>query len=55
MQTENVQYFLALSALYFTLTDKNIVSADCDDLLDFVDAINQCNPLYSPGKTLHKN
>ena len=55
MQTENVQYFLALSALYFTLTDKNTFDTGNDELLDFVDAINECNPLYSPEKNLHKN
>ena len=55
MQTENVQYFLALSALYFILTDKNKVDADSNDLLDFVDAINECNSLFSPEKYLHKN
>ena len=55
MQTENVQYFLALSALYFTLTDKNTLAAESDDLLDFIDAINECNTLYSLEKILHSN
>lgn len=55
MQTENVQYFLALSALYFTLTDKNTFSPESDELFEFLDAINECNPIYSPEKSLHNN
>ncbi len=40
---ENVQYFLALSTLYFTLTDKHKLDSD-EDLIDFIDAINECSP-----------
>ena len=45
---ENVEYFLAVSALYFRLTDRLCVDSQEDDLLEFFEAINEHTSLLSP-------
>ena len=45
---ENVEYFLAVSALYFRLTDRQCVDSQEDNLLELFEAINEHAPLLSP-------
>ena len=40
----NVERFLALSYLYFRLTDKTSGTIDNDELSEFIESINECSP-----------
>jgi len=51
MQDEhyNIQRFLVISDLYFRLTDKTASDVSDEELLEFLEFINDCSlPLMSP-------
>ena len=53
VDTYNVQRFLALSYLYFRLTDKTAGDTDSEQLIEFIESINDCSqPLMSPEQHL---
>ena len=50
----NLNYFLALSALYFELEDNQAVSLEDDSMLELVESINEYIPAITPERLTSK-